>query len=89
MQMTQAEALEFDKRFPPKKAHVTTPIAVLLNRLEPEAAKGLKEKGFKNLDVLKSQSEREVSLIPGMDDEAIEVVRNTMREYNFPWGERK
>ena len=87
-QMTQEEALEFDKRFPPKKAHALTPIDVLLNRLEPDAAKGLKDKGFKNLDVLKSLSEREVLSIPGMDDKAIEVVRNSMREYNFPWGEK-
>ena len=89
MQLTQEEALEFDKRFPPKKAHATTSIDVLLERLEPDAAKGLKEKGFKNLDVLKSQSEREVSSIPGMDNKAIEKVRNIMREYNFPWGESK
>jgi hypothetical protein len=87
MQMTQEEAMEFDKRFPPKKAHALTPIDVLLTRLEPDAAKGLKEKGFKNLDVLKSQSEREIASIPGMDDRAIEEVRNIMREYNFPWGE--
>ena len=87
-QMTQEEALEYDKRFPPKKPHALTPIDVLLKRLEPDAAKGLKEKGFKSIDVLKSQSEREVLSIPGMDDKAIEVVRNTMREYNFPWGER-
>ena len=87
MQLTQEEALEFDKRFPPKKAHTTTPIDVLLKRLEPDAVKGLKGKGFKTLDVLKSQSEREVLSIPGMDDEAIEKVRNIMREYNFPWGE--
>jgi hypothetical protein len=88
MQLTQEEALEFDKHFPLKRAHALTPIDVLLNRLEPDAAKGLKDKGFKNLDVLKSQSEREVSLIPGMDDKAIETVRNTMRKYNFPWGEK-
>jgi predicted N-acetyltransferase YhbS len=89
MQITQEEAMEFDKRFPPKKPHVTTPIDVLLNRLEPDAEKGLKEKGFKTLDFLKSQSEREVSSIPGMDKKAIEKVRNIMHEYNFPWGEGK
>jgi hypothetical protein len=88
MQMTQEEALEFDKRFPPKKAHALTPIDVLLNRLKPDAAKGLKEKGFKTLDVIKSQSECEVSSIPDMDDKAIEEVRKIMHEYNFPWGEK-
>ena len=88
MQLTQEEALEFDKRFPSKAPHATTPIDVLLERLEPEAAKGLKDKGFKTLDVLKSLSEREVTSIPGMDKKAVETVRETMREHNLPWGER-
>ena len=86
MELTEEEALEFDKRFPPKKAHVLTPIDVLLTRLPPDTAKGLKEQGFKSLDILKSLSEREVAAFPGMDKKAIETVRETMREYKFPWG---
>ena len=86
MQLTEEETLEFDKRFPPKEPHKLTPIDALLNRLEPEAAAGIKEQGFKSLDVLKSLSEREVAAFPGMDKKAIETVRETMKEHSFPWG---
>ena len=89
MQLTEEETLEYDKRFPPKEPHVLTPIDVLLSRLEPAAAAGIKEKGFKSLDVLKSLSEREVSSFPGVDAKAIETIRETMKEHDFPWGAGK
>jgi len=89
MQLTQEETLEFDKRFPPKAAHILTPIDVLLERLKPDAARELKKQGFKSLDVLKSLSEREISEMSGMDADSIEIIRATMREYKFPWGESK
>jgi len=89
MQLTEEETLEFDKRFPPKAQHVLTPIDVLLNRLAPDAAAGMKEKGFESLDILKSLSEREVASFSGMDKKAIETVRDVMKEHNFPWGAGK
>jgi len=88
MQLTQEETLEFDKRFPPKKPHNQVPIDVLFERLEPDAVKALKEKGFKTVDVLKSLSEREVSAILSMDKKAIETVRAVMKEFKYPWGEK-
>jgi len=87
-QLTDEETLKYDKRFPPKKPHTLTPIDVLLRRLEPDAANGIKAQGFKSLDYLKSLSEREVAALPGMDAKSLEIVRETMREYKFPWGER-
>ena len=88
MQLTQEEALEFDKRFPPKKPHIQVPIGVLLERLEPNAVNALKEKGFKTVDVLKSQSEREISSLPGMDAKGVETIRCLMKELKYPWGEK-
>ena len=89
MQLTEEETLEYDKRFPPKEFHTHTPIDVLLNRLEPDAAKGIREKGFKSIDILKSISEREIAAFQGMDAKAIETVREVMKEHNFPWGAEK
>jgi len=86
MQLTDEETQKFDKRFPPKEPHKLTPIDVLINRLEPEAAEGLKAQGIKNLDFLKALSEREVAAFPGMNEKAIETVREIMKEYKFPWG---
>ena len=89
MELTEEETLEYDKRFPPKEFHTLTPIDVLLSRLEPDAAEGLRAQGFKSLDFLKSLSEREVAAFPGVDANAIETVRETMKEYSFPWGAGK
>jgi len=85
-QLTQEEALEFDKRFPPKEPHIPTPIEVLTDKLEPEAANSIKERGYKTFDILKSLSEREVASIPGIDEKAMETIRTMMKEHGFPWG---
>ena len=87
-QLTEEEALEFDKRFPPKEPHIITPIDVLLKRLEPDAVKAIKEKGFKTLDYIKSQSEREIASLPGIDAKAVETIRAVMKEHKLPWGEK-
>jgi len=88
--LTEEEALEFDKRFPPKKPHVCTPLDVLIKRLEPEspeAAKAISGLDFKNLDVMKSRSQREISSLPGVDAKAIITIHEVMKEHKFPWGE--
>ena len=87
MQLTEEETLEYDKRFPPKKAHILTPIDVLLDRLEPDAASAIRELGFNSIDILKSRSERDIASLPGMDAKAVETVRTVMKEHKFPWGE--
>ena len=85
-ELTQKEALEFDKKFPPKKPHIPVSIDVLLKRLDLKAVKAIKEKGFLTLDVIKSQSEREIALLLGMDENAVETVRSVMREHGYQWG---
>jgi len=87
--LTEEETLEFDKKFPAKKHHEFTPIDVLTSRLEPNAAKAIKDLNIKTLDVIKSKSEREVSSLPGIDNKAIDIIKATMKEHNFPWGEGK
>jgi len=85
-QLTQKDALEFDKRFPPKAPHIPVPISALLERLEPDAAKAVQRLGFKNALMLRSRSEREMLLQPGMDVKAVETIRATLREQGFRWG---
>ena len=87
-ELTQAEAVEFDKKFSPKEPHVPTPIDVLLRKLDSASAKAIKKQKFHTLDILKSQSEREIASLSGMTAEAVEVVRAVMREHGFRWGVR-
>jgi len=87
-QLTEEETLEFDKRFPPKKLHEFTSIDVLISRLKPGAADAIKKLKLKTLDVIKSKSEREISSLPGIDNEAVETICDVMKEHNFPWGEK-
>jgi len=42
--------------------------------------------GFRNLEMLKSKSEREISSLPSIDAKAIETIRAVMREHGFRWG---
>jgi predicted N-acetyltransferase YhbS len=84
--LTPEETLEFDKKFPHKEPHVQTPIDVLLKRLDPASADALKAAEFTTFDVLKSHSEREISSLPGMSAEAVEVIRALMKEHGFRWG---
>jgi predicted N-acetyltransferase YhbS len=85
--LTQEEALEFDRKFPPKEPHVPVPIEALLKRLPPDAARAVRGQNLCSFDILKSRSEREVAALPGMDGEGIETVRAMMAECGYPWGE--
>jgi len=83
--LSQEETLEFDKRFPPRQPHKLTPNNILLEQLEPEAAKSLQENGLKYLDEMTSRSYREISSLPGVNDETIKTIKKVLREHNFPW----
>ena len=82
--LTDEEAREFDRQFPPKPPHVFTPIDVLYDRLDGAAADALRAKNFPSLDFIKSQSEREIAEIIGGD--SVKIVRDVMREHGFNWG---
>jgi len=83
--LTQEDAFEFDKRFPPKQLHQLTPIDVLLDCLEPEAAKSIKESGLKSLDAMTSRSYREILSLPGIDEKTMETIKTILHKHNFPW----
>jgi len=83
--LTEEEALEFDRKFPPKPPHIFTPVDVLLERLDETAANALRAKKFPSLDIIKSRSEREIAEIVGA--EATLAVREVMNECGFKWGE--
>lgn len=80
------EALEFDKKFPPKERHTTLPISLLLNCLKPKAAAAIQELKLPSLNFLHSKSEREISLLSGVDETAIETIRALTRENRIRWG---
>jgi len=86
-QLTQEEALEFDKRFPAKEAYVPVLIEVLLERLKPEARKEIESLNVGTLKWMKSKSERSVRALPNICDESIRIIKDVMREYGYAWGE--
>ena len=85
-ELTQEAALEFDKKFPHKAPYIQTSIDMLLERLDTTAANALREKGFRTLDIIKSQSECEIALLSGMNQKSVETIRKLMRERGFNWG---
>ena len=85
--LTQEEALEFDKKFPPKELHIPFPIDILLDRLEPDAKKAIEGLNCNSLTVIKTKSEREIRSLSGIDERAIEIIRKVMHEHGLIWGE--
>ena len=86
-ELSEADALAFDKRFPAKERYIPIPISILLDRLEPKAKKSLEEMGLHNLELMKTKSEREISALDGIDKTALEAIRAVMMEHNYRWGE--
>src|SRR5690606_32546869 len=79
--LDENDVLEFDRNFPPKERYVPVPISVLMDRLEADARKAMEGTGCTYLDELTHRSERDISSIPGMDEKAVEVVRQVMLEH--------
>ena len=86
--LDENDVLEFDRNFPPKERYVPVPISVLLDRLEADARKAMEGTGCTYLDELTHRSERDISSIPGMDEKAVEVVRQVMLEHGWRWGQK-
>ncbi|MCL2388378.1 MAG: N-acetyltransferase [Defluviitaleaceae bacterium] len=84
--LTQADALEYDKRFPPKEAHIPIPINILLDRLEPTARKEIQALNLSSLALIATKSQRELSELNGIDAAAIQTIRAVMQENGFLWG---
>ena len=84
--LTQEDALEFDKKFPPKNLHTLPSIDILLDRLQPDAQRAIKGLNCNFLTIMKTKSEREIRSLEGINDSAIEVIRAVMRECKLAWG---
>ena len=87
-QLTQEDALEFDRRFPPREAFAQTPIDVLLNRLDSPARAAMEEQGFQTLEILRAKSQREMAALAGVDCNAVDTIITVMREHGYRWGGR-
>ena len=85
--LTQEDALEFDKKFPPKEPFKPTPIGVLLDHLEPGAREALEKDGCPSLEMMTSKSERDIAALPGIDAKSVETIRAVLREHGVRWGE--
>jgi len=86
-QLLEADVLEFDKRFPQKEPFVPTPFHILLDSLEPDARFAMEGAGCKSMEMMTSLSQREISLLPGIDGNAIATIRSVLSEHNIKWGE--
>lgn len=87
--LDEKDVLEFDRNFPPKAKYVPVPINVLIDRLEGDARKALEGAGITYLDELTHRSEGDILAIPGMDEKALNTVRQVMLEHGWRWGKRK
>ena len=87
--LDEKDVLEFDRNFPPKAKYVPVPINVLIDRLEGDARKALEGVGITYLDELAHRSEGDILAIPGMDEKALNTVRQVMLEHGWRWGKRK
>jgi len=85
-QLTEDDALEFDKQFPPKAPFSPDPISLLLDHLEPEPRKAIERINCPSLQMMTSKSENEISSLPGMDSEAIEIIRFVLHNHGVRWG---
>ncbi len=81
------EVAEFDKQFPKKDKRVLTPADELVSRLNTLAQNTLREKNIKNLAVLRRYSQREISSWPGLNEEAVQLIRTALKADGFRWGE--
>ncbi len=84
--LNQEDVLEFDKRFPPKEPFVAAPIGVLLERLEPDAAKAVQSLGFQTLELIRAKSRREILALPGMTEAAADTISEVMAKHGWVWG---
>jgi len=84
--LTQEEALEFDKKFPPRPQHIPQEINVLLDRLQPNARAAIQGLNFHSLTLIQTKSEDELLAMPDIDHAALETIRTVMQENSLPWG---
>ena len=74
------ECIEYDKKFPPKELFKPASIELLLPLLEPDARVAITGLNCATLNFLSTKSEREIRLLEGIDDKAVETIRRVMKE---------
>jgi predicted N-acetyltransferase YhbS len=84
--LDENDVLEFDKGFPPKERYVPVPVSVLMSRLDADKVKAVEELGCAYLDELTHRSEREIMSAEGIDEKAVEIIRQVMLEHGWRWG---
>ena len=83
--LTQEDALEFDKKFPPKAPHTTIPMDILLGRLKPPAKEAIQTLGFTSMAMLQTKSEGELLALEGITPNTIKIIRTVMGENGLNW----
>ncbi|MEL7647181.1 MAG: GNAT family N-acetyltransferase [Sedimentibacter sp.] len=82
------EKVEFDKGFPYKEKCVLVSAEVLFTKLISTACAALKKHEIAFLCDLRRYSEQEVSSWNGIDKISLEIIKATMMENGFVWGEQ-
>lgn len=62
------------------------PVSVLMSRLDADKVKAVEELGCAYLDELTHRSEREIMSAEGIDEKAVEIIRQVMLEHGWRWG---
>ena len=83
--LTPEDALEYDKKFPPKALHVPVSIDAVINRLKPDAQVSIRKLNLATLHALTTKSERELRTLNGIDDMAIKTIRMVMQDNGKYW----
>lgn len=81
------EVRAFDLAFPSMELRPVVPVEVLLERLDSAAQGTIKSLNLPCLGELRSYSQREIALLPCINDHAIETIRKVMLEHGRIWGE--
>jgi len=83
--LTQEDALEFDKKFPPKAQHTTIPMDILLGRLKTPGKESIQALNFTSMAMLQTKSEAELLALEGIDSNTIKIIRTVMGENGLSW----
>ncbi|NLY53381.1 MAG: N-acetyltransferase [Firmicutes bacterium] len=76
-------AKAFDRNFPHKEPAHLVPIDVLLKRLQPSLHKAIRDRKITTLAALNRFSGREMLTWEGIDENVMNIINSTLREYGY------
>ena len=85
-QLNEKDVLEFDQGFPAKAPFIPTPISILLDQLGQDARQAMEGIECPSLEMMTAKSEREISSLPGMDKQSLEIIRSVLHGRGIRWG---